>query len=82
MEGLIRGDGMTATVENYPEAGENMWDRCLVCMDKKRDVVFVPCGHIAVCGECSQRARVKKCLICREYVDERRKVKSKRLIDC
>ena len=45
---------------------------CLVCSDQKRDTLFLPCGHVSACWTCSER--VKKCLICKEYVDERKKV--------
>jgi hypothetical protein len=34
----------------------------------------LPCGHITVCNQCSPR--VKKCLICKEFVDDRKKVTS------
>ena len=51
---------------------EKCLDECIVCSDQKRDILFLPCGHITVCHHCS--ARVKKCFICKEYVDDRRKV--------
>lgn len=47
-------------------------DECLVCSDRKREVLFGPCGHVACCNACA--ARVKKCLICRENVTSRAKV--------
>ena len=68
MKGLLRGDGM----EGVPATEEACLDECLVCSDQKRDMLFVPCGHIAVCHACSDK--VKKCLMCREFVDDRRKV--------
>lgn len=58
--------------EMSPDEQANL-DECLVCSDQKRDILFVPCGHITVCHTCSQR--VKKCLLCREFVDDRRKVR-------
>ena len=36
---------------------------CVVCMDKPLEMVFVPCGHICVCEECS--AQITRCPICR-----------------
>ena len=47
-------------------------DECMVCSDQTRDILFLPCGHVTVCGQCS--VRVKKCLLCKEYIDERVKV--------
>jgi len=44
-------------------------DECMVCSDNKRDVLFKPCNHISVCKQCSPRC--KKCLICKEQVQER-----------
>ena len=47
-------------------------DECMVCSDMKRDMLFVPCGHVATCSLCSPR--VKKCLMCKETVQARTKV--------
>lgn len=48
-------------------------DECLVCSDGKREMLFSPCGHVTCCNICAPR--VKKCLICRENVLSRTKVK-------
>jgi len=63
MQGIIRGDGMVGVPE------DKLLDECLVCSDQRRNVLFAPCGHITVCSGCSPR--VKKCLLCKEYVDDR-----------
>jgi len=47
---------------------------CLVCSDNKRDVIFQPCSHIVTCHLCA--SRVKKCLLCKEKVQARIKVKN------
>ncbi|RZC41468.1 E3 ubiquitin-protein ligase MIB1, partial [Asbolus verrucosus] len=47
-------------------------DECLVCSDAKRDMLFQPCGHVTCCSLCGPR--VKKCLICRESVNNRIKI--------
>jgi len=39
---------------------------CRVCMDRAIDTVFLPCGHIACCGDCSQALR--NCPICRSPI--------------
>uniref|UniRef100_A0A0K2V134 RING-type domain-containing protein n=1 Tax=Lepeophtheirus salmonis TaxID=72036 RepID=A0A0K2V134_LEPSM len=67
---LIRGDGMDG--EHDEESDDSNLEECIVCSDQKRDMLFVPCGHVAVCHGCSDK--VKKCLICKEYVDERRQI--------
>ncbi|KAI4905210.1 hypothetical protein NFI96_011039, partial [Prochilodus magdalenae] len=48
-------------------------EECMVCSDMKRDTLFGPCGHIATCSLCSPR--VKKCLICKDQVQSRTKVR-------
>ena len=54
------------------DTSDEALDECLICSEKKRDTLFLPCAHIAVCWSCSDR--VKKCLLCKEYVDDRKKV--------
>ena len=63
---------MNPTPADEAKKKEQALDECLVCSDQKRDTLFLPCAHVAVCSGCSDR--VKKCLICKEYVDERKKV--------
>ncbi|XP_057705726.1 E3 ubiquitin-protein ligase XIAP [Corythoichthys intestinalis] len=36
--------------------------QCKVCMDKDTCIVFIPCGHLATCEDCSQT--LTKCPIC------------------
>ena len=68
MKNLMMGGGMSAST---PEEDKNL-DECMVCSDQKRDILFIPCGHITICSQCS--VRVKKCLLCKEFVDDRRKI--------
>ena len=72
MQQILSGDCMNSSGSEDTKNTEQALDECLVCSDKKRDTIFFPCAHISVCSSCSDR--VKKCLICKEYVDERRKV--------
>ena len=63
---------MNPTPADEAKKKEQALDECLVCSDQKRDTLFLPCAHVACCSGCSDR--VKKCLVCKEYVDERKKV--------
>jgi E3 ubiquitin-protein ligase mind-bomb len=73
MQQIIRGDCMSAADGSLDKKNvEQGLDECLVCSDQMRDTLFLPCGHVTVCSLCSPR--VKKCLLCKEYVDERRKL--------
>lgn len=39
---------------------------CKVCMDKEVNTVFLPCGHLICCSECSPQ--VRKCPLCRTFI--------------
>ncbi|KAF7662811.1 hypothetical protein LDENG_00225600 [Lucifuga dentata] len=39
---------------------------CKVCMDKLVSIVFIPCGHLVVCGDCA--ASLRHCSICRAVI--------------
>ncbi|XP_059147837.1 uncharacterized protein LOC131935460 [Physella acuta] len=39
---------------------------CKICMDKEVAVVFLPCGHLVSCGDCS--IAMKDCPVCRHNV--------------
>lgn len=47
---------------------------CVVCMDAKRDIVLIPCGHNCVCNTCGQillasRGDGAQCPICRKKIE-------------
>jgi len=39
---------------------------CKVCMDAEVGVVFLPCGHLVVCGNCA--TSLKSCAVCRTTI--------------
>ncbi|CAG2212464.1 unnamed protein product [Mytilus edulis] len=39
---------------------------CKICLENKVNVVFLPCGHICACLDCSPA--IRKCAICREFI--------------
>lgn len=43
-------------------------NKCVICLDKPKVSVFVPCGHRCVCFECGTRYQneFKKCPLCKE----------------
>ena len=47
-------------------------ETCIVCMDKKRGVFFIPCGHLVCCAECSES--VDECPMCRKAIGSRKTV--------
>ena len=66
------GGGRGSVGGGSNRSSEANLDECMVCSDQTRDILFLPCGHVTVCSQCS--IRVKKCLLCKEYIDERVKV--------
>lgn len=58
--------------EEEEEEGPGM--QCVVCWAAPREVIFEPCNHVAVCGECAQKLREerKPCPCCRRGVKRRR----------
>ena len=46
-------------------------DLCVVCMDRERSCLYVPCNHLAVCGECDAdiKAASQPCPMCNTEID-------------
>ncbi|CAH8588558.1 unnamed protein product [Schistosoma turkestanicum] len=42
------------------------WRECLVCSERSRSTVILPCGHIITCETCTPL--IKKCLLCRQRI--------------
>jgi len=41
-------------------------EECVVCSDRKADVLFRPCGHMCACESCA--SLMKKCVQCRAQI--------------
>lgn len=39
---------------------------CVICLDKPRTIVAIPCGHLAYCDQCS--VQIKACAICKNAI--------------
>jgi len=44
------------------------WCFFKVCLDREADMVFIPCGHICCCLECTKALRM--CPICRKKIEK------------
>lgn len=67
--------------ENFNEPTQELVSLCVICEKERRNVVFVPCGHVAVCTYCldmkmklrpndtsPQKKTQQKCLICKRSI--------------
>ena len=45
-------------------------DECITCMSNMPNVIFIPCGHQAVCSDCYGEYRINsnECLLCRRII--------------
>jgi hypothetical protein len=64
----------TSTIQTKPKANteplekaENLNEACVVCLDNKKTDIFVPCGHLCVCGPCGENImkKTRACPLCR-----------------
>ncbi|XP_045455435.1 E3 ubiquitin-protein ligase LRSAM1-like isoform X1 [Melitaea cinxia] len=46
----------------------NVEGECVICMDEKSEVVFVPCGHMCCCHSCAQN-ELEGCPMCRTKIE-------------
>ncbi|CAM9691334.1 unnamed protein product, partial [Sphacelaria rigidula] len=44
---------------------------CVVCQEKERGVLLLPCRHLCVCKGCSERKELTLCPLCRDGIAER-----------
>ena len=46
-------------------------DQCVICLDRKPNVLFVECRHTCVCEECEKMHPTTKCPCCRTMISEK-----------
>jgi len=52
-------------------SGEQEEAKCIVCLEKDKNSVFVPCGHLACCNDCASavfKSRYTECVYCRTKI--------------
>ena len=47
------------------------FDQCVICLDRKPDVLFINCNHMCVCNECEKKHPFLKCPYCRTEVSRK-----------
>ncbi|KAM3966570.1 LOW QUALITY PROTEIN: E3 ubiquitin-protein ligase LRSAM1 [Aphomia sociella] len=41
---------------------------CVICMDAKCEVIFIPCGHMCCCQSCGEK-NIESCPMCRDSIE-------------
>lgn len=44
---------------------------CVICLQRERNLVFVPCNHLCACAECGLNPTIRTCPICRTTFNNR-----------
>ena len=47
------------------------FDQCVICLDRKQNVLFIKCKHTCVCKECEKMHPSTKCPYCRATISKR-----------
>lgn len=55
--------------------------KCLVCKTNEREIVFLPCGHLAYCTSCDSGNESTICFVCKEHIQARIQVKMTKFPD-
>lgn len=57
-----------------PREGDNTLDYtqlCVICKDRQKCVLLLPCKHLCVCEECADKlllTSMKQCPLCRKFI--------------
>lgn len=63
----------TGVVSSTDIESSTMQTECVICMDEKCEVVFIPCGHMCCCQECANK-EIDSCPMCRGSIERKIKV--------
>lgn len=44
---------------------------CVICQERDRSIVLIPCRHLCLCATCSERADLSRCPICRANIQSK-----------
>lgn len=67
-----RNEGDDAPANAANDSGDDDGGDCVVCLDKPKDTVILPCRHMCMCSECAQAVRGQRgaCPVCRGPIDK------------
>lgn len=44
--------------------------KCILCLDKDRNVLFRPCNHFLICDTCSGSTNFTECIVCKYPISD------------
>jgi hypothetical protein len=53
-------------IPNYPQERA-----CCICLQRERNLVFMPCNHLCACAECGLNPTIRTCPVCRTVFNNR-----------
>lgn len=76
---LIKSHGMTmekfeSLKQFEDDNAEDFEDECAICLENPKEIMFKPCGHVALCQECAEDNEFTSCFICRKELTDTIKV--------
>ena len=72
--GEVFDDTLVSRVEGAGAAADTIRNKCVVCLDNDPTMALLPCGHRCVCMSCGTIDILPKCPMCREDVQEIRRI--------
>ena len=61
-------EGGNGTSDGEPKKDQLVLEICVICLEQEYNAVFVPCGHMCCCMNCS--SHVTNCPLCRRRIDQ------------
>lgn len=68
-EAVVEKAGEEEEEEDVPERSQ-----CVICMDRRKECIFMPCSHVVTCMTCGTREDLAVCPVCRQKIERRFKV--------
>lgn len=66
-EGTGADNSSTALLKGADSSSTANSDLCIICLEKRYDAAFVPCGHMCCCTDCARK--VSLCPLCRHQIE-------------
>jgi len=54
--------------EFHPQKDETV---CVICLERTRNILLLPCKHICLCRECFNKTKIAHCPVCRSAVESK-----------